>query len=286
MIEKGDYIVDGNPAPHDILAIKGVEELAAYLVNEIQEVYRLQGVLINDKHIEVIVRQMLQKVEIDRCRARPSLIQGEQLDKIELRRDQRQAEGRGQEAGHGAPGAARHHQGVAADPLVHLGGLVPGDHPRAHRGGGQRQARHARRPQGERHRRPADPGRHRRDHELGCARSRPSATASSSRSARRSRPRRPPSSSSRRRFRRRSDRAGRRRPPNAIERPPRGAALCLHRLARPRPCDLSRCLRVSRKSRRLRDARCAAGAATCCVAAMPQDEPFAARLCRCRIARR
>ena len=53
VIEKGDYIVDGNPAPHDILAIKGVQELAAYLVNEIQEVYRLQGVAINDKHIEV-----------------------------------------------------------------------------------------------------------------------------------------------------------------------------------------------------------------------------------------
>ena len=64
VVEKGDYIVDGNPAPHDILAIKGVEELAAYLVNEIQEVYRLQGVSINDKHIEVIVRQMLQKVDI------------------------------------------------------------------------------------------------------------------------------------------------------------------------------------------------------------------------------
>jgi DNA-directed RNA polymerase subunit beta' len=64
VIEKGDYILDGNPAPHDILAIKGVEALASYLVNEIQEVYRLQGVTINDKHIEVIVRQMLQKVEI------------------------------------------------------------------------------------------------------------------------------------------------------------------------------------------------------------------------------
>src|SRR5207344_726731 len=52
-IEKGDYILDGNPAPHDILAIKGVEELANYLVNEIQDVYRLQGVSINDKHIEI-----------------------------------------------------------------------------------------------------------------------------------------------------------------------------------------------------------------------------------------
>jgi DNA-directed RNA polymerase subunit beta' len=83
VIEKGDYIVDGNPAPHDILAIKGIEELAAYLVNEIQDVYRLQGVAINDKHIEVIVRQMLQKVEITEV-GETDMIQGEQLDKIEF----------------------------------------------------------------------------------------------------------------------------------------------------------------------------------------------------------
>jgi DNA-directed RNA polymerase subunit beta' len=83
VIEKGDYIVDGNPAPHDILAVKGVEDLAAYLVNEIQDVYRLQGVAINDKHIEVIVRQMLQKVEIDDS-GETELIQGEQIDKIEM----------------------------------------------------------------------------------------------------------------------------------------------------------------------------------------------------------
>jgi DNA-directed RNA polymerase subunit beta' len=83
LIEKGDFIVEGNPAPHDILAIKGVEELAGYLVNEIQEVYRLQGVAINDKHIEVIVRQMLQKVEVDDA-GETDLIQGEQIDKIEL----------------------------------------------------------------------------------------------------------------------------------------------------------------------------------------------------------
>jgi DNA-directed RNA polymerase subunit beta' len=84
-IEKGDYILDGLPAPHDILAIKGVEELAAYLVNEIQEVYRLQGVLINDKHIEVIVRQMLQKVEVYDA-GESDLISGEQLDWLELDR--------------------------------------------------------------------------------------------------------------------------------------------------------------------------------------------------------
>ncbi len=83
IVEKGDFIVEGHPAPHDILAIKGVEELAAYLVNEIQEVYRLQGVLINDKHIEVIVRQMLQKVEVDEV-GDSDLIQGEQVDRIEF----------------------------------------------------------------------------------------------------------------------------------------------------------------------------------------------------------
>ena len=82
-IEKGDYILDGNPAPHDILAIKGVEALAAYLVNEIQEVYRLQGVTINDKHIEVIVRQMLQKVEITDA-GNSGLIAGEHIDRIEM----------------------------------------------------------------------------------------------------------------------------------------------------------------------------------------------------------
>ncbi|KAF0180347.1 MAG: DNA-directed RNA polymerase subunit beta' [Caulobacteraceae bacterium] len=64
IVRKGDYLLDGNPAPQDILAIMGVEALANYLVEEIQKVYRLQGVPINDKHIEVIVRQMLQKVEV------------------------------------------------------------------------------------------------------------------------------------------------------------------------------------------------------------------------------
>ena len=82
-IEKGEYILDGNPAPHDILAIRGVEALAAYLVNEIQEVYRLQGVVINDKHIEVIVRQMLQKIEITDA-GDTDLLMGEQIDKLDL----------------------------------------------------------------------------------------------------------------------------------------------------------------------------------------------------------
>jgi DNA-directed RNA polymerase subunit beta' len=82
-IEKGEYLLDGHPAPHDILAIKGVEELANYLVNEIQEVYRLQGVTINDKHIEVIVRQMLQKTEVDDPGS-TEFLKGEQVDRIDF----------------------------------------------------------------------------------------------------------------------------------------------------------------------------------------------------------
>ncbi len=82
-IEKGDFVYDGHPAPHDILAIKGVEELANYLINEIQDVYRLQGVTINDKHIEVIVRQMLQKVEVEDP-GETDFLKGEQVDRIEF----------------------------------------------------------------------------------------------------------------------------------------------------------------------------------------------------------
>ncbi|PWR21095.1 DNA-directed RNA polymerase subunit beta' [Zavarzinia aquatilis] len=83
IIQKGDYLLDGNPAPHDILKVLGVEALARYLVNEIQDVYRLQGVKINDKHIEVIVRQMLQKVEIEDSGA-TTFLQGEQVDRVEF----------------------------------------------------------------------------------------------------------------------------------------------------------------------------------------------------------
>jgi DNA-directed RNA polymerase subunit beta' len=81
-VQRGDLLMDGNPVPHDILRVMGVEALATYLVNEIQDVYRLQGVKINDKHIEVIVRQMLQKVEIDDP-GETTYLAGEQVDRIE-----------------------------------------------------------------------------------------------------------------------------------------------------------------------------------------------------------
>jgi DNA-directed RNA polymerase subunit beta' len=91
---RGDLLMDGNPVPHDILHVLGVEALASYLVNEIQEVYRLQGVKINDKHIEVIVRQMLQKVEIDDA-GETTFLTGEQIDRSEFEAANRKADGEG-----------------------------------------------------------------------------------------------------------------------------------------------------------------------------------------------
>lgn len=82
-VKVGDALMDGNPVPHDILAVLGVEALADYLVSEIQDVYRLQGVKINDKHIEVIARQMLQKVEISAPGDTTYLV-GELVDKTEF----------------------------------------------------------------------------------------------------------------------------------------------------------------------------------------------------------
>jgi len=82
-VERGEVIADGEPNPHDILRLQGVTELANYLTREIQDVYRLQGVKINDKHIEVIVRQMLRKVEI-REPGDTGLLRGEQLERARM----------------------------------------------------------------------------------------------------------------------------------------------------------------------------------------------------------
>ena len=100
-VKKGDTLISGSPNPHDILDVMGVEALAEYLVNEIQEVYRLQGVKINDKHIEVIVRQMLQKVEITHG-GDTVLLPAEQVDREEM--DEANAKlGRGKEPAQGVP---------------------------------------------------------------------------------------------------------------------------------------------------------------------------------------
>jgi DNA-directed RNA polymerase subunit beta' len=82
-VERGEVIAEGETNPHDVLRLLGIEELAKYVVNEVQEVYRLQGVKINDKHIEVIVRQMLRKVEVTEP-GDSKFLKGEQVDRARL----------------------------------------------------------------------------------------------------------------------------------------------------------------------------------------------------------
>ncbi len=82
-IKKGEYLLDGQPLPHDILRILGIEELTEYFVNQVQDVYRLQGVIINDKHIEVILRQMLKKIEVKES-GDSKLLPGEIIDRIKF----------------------------------------------------------------------------------------------------------------------------------------------------------------------------------------------------------
>ncbi|MBS1062345.1 DNA-directed RNA polymerase subunit beta' [Gluconobacter wancherniae] len=101
-VQKGDPLVDGPRVPHDILKVMGVEALSDYLVNEIQDVYRLQGVKINDKHIEVIVRQMLQKVEILEPGDSTYLI-GETVDRIEFETENQELLSKGHTVARGMP---------------------------------------------------------------------------------------------------------------------------------------------------------------------------------------
>ncbi len=78
-VERGDVVSDGPEAPHDILRLRGVHAVTRYIVNEVQDVYRLQGVKINDKHIEVIVRQMLRKATIESAGS-SDFLEGEQVE--------------------------------------------------------------------------------------------------------------------------------------------------------------------------------------------------------------
>jgi DNA-directed RNA polymerase subunit beta' len=160
VVNKGEMIVDGPADPQDILRLLGIEALARYIVDEVQDVYRLQGVKINDKHIEVIVRQMLRRVADRRSRRH----------RLHRRRAGGAFGAAGRERSHGSgrqtagnlrKRAAGYYQGIAVDRFVHLGRIVPGNHPRADRSGDHGQARRSARPEGKRHRRPPDSWRYR-----------------------------------------------------------------------------------------------------------------------------
>ena len=101
-IRAGEQLMDGPLNPHDILAVLGEKELQAYLVNEIQEVYRLQGVTISDKHIEVIVRQMMRWVKVEEVGDTPFLLE-QQIDKFKFREENEKAIAQGGRPAIGRP---------------------------------------------------------------------------------------------------------------------------------------------------------------------------------------
>jgi DNA-directed RNA polymerase subunit beta' len=159
VVNKGESVVDGPADPQDILRLLGSEELARYIVDEVQDVYRLQGVKINDKHIEVIVRQMLRRVVVENP-GDSSYIAGEQVERSEML-----------DTNDACAPKARSRRPTATccwvsprprcPPTVHLRGVLPGNHPRADRSRHHGQARRAAWPEGKRHRRPPDPRRYR-----------------------------------------------------------------------------------------------------------------------------
>ena len=132
-IRAGEPLMDGAANPHDILKVLGEKALAKYLVDEVQEVYRLQGVKINDKHIETIVRQMLRRIRVIDVGDTGFLVD-EHVEKYLFEEENERVHGQGRQARPGRAAAARHHQGVAVDRELHLGVVVPGDHQGAHRG--------------------------------------------------------------------------------------------------------------------------------------------------------
>ena len=145
--------------PHDIVRLNGVEAFAKYIINEIQEVYRLQGVKINDKHIEVIVRQMLRKVEV-LAPGDSDLIRGEQIEYTRLREVNETLVEEDKEPVDYQRVLLGITKASLGHGVLHIGGFVPGDHARAHGSGGDRQAGRPARLEGERRRRAADTGGH------------------------------------------------------------------------------------------------------------------------------
>ena len=140
-VRAGDPLQDGPPNPHDILRVKGEKELAAWLVNEIQQVYRLQGVTINDKHIEVIVRQMLRRVRIKEVGDTNFLVD-EQVEKHVFERENaRRSSNAAVSPAVAEPLLLGITKASPLDRVVHQRVVVPGDDQGAHRGRDLRQDR-------------------------------------------------------------------------------------------------------------------------------------------------
>ena len=158
-VKKGQQLTEGPVVPHEILEICGPQDLQEHLVNEVQEVYRLQGVEINDKHIEIIVRQMLRKVKITDP-GDTALLWGDQIDKLDFERENAARRETGRQAGRSDSGAAWHHQGLARNGQLHFRGFIPGHNPRPDRSGHAGQSRSSARLQGKRDHGSPHSGRH------------------------------------------------------------------------------------------------------------------------------
>ncbi len=166
IVFKGDFVKRASSSPKDPClrttssTSADRKALQEHMVNEVQEVYRLQGVEIADKHIEIIVRQMLRKVKITEP-GDTGLLWGDQVDRLAFEKENARGRGEGRQARRSGARAARHHQGFARDRFVHLRGVVPGYHPRAHRSGHPGPYRSPARLQGKRHHGSSDPRGHR-----------------------------------------------------------------------------------------------------------------------------
>jgi len=127
VVHKGQHLTEGAADPHEILEIMGPAALYEFLIGQVQEVYRLQGVTINDKHIEIIIRQMLRKVRITDP-GDSEYFWGEQWTATPSS-PRTAGSRRPRQAGRGRADPARHHQGLARDGELHFGRLLPGDDP-------------------------------------------------------------------------------------------------------------------------------------------------------------
>ncbi len=132
-VKAGEALMDGPRNSHDILKVLGEKEMQSYMVNEVQEVYRLQGVNINDKHIEVIVRQMMRWIKVENVGDTEFLLE-EQVDRFRFPGGESAGHQGRRDSCHRPTSAAGYHQGVSEHRILHFRGVVPGDHPSSDRG--------------------------------------------------------------------------------------------------------------------------------------------------------
>ncbi len=158
-IEKGEVISEGPESPHDILRLRGIHHVASYIVNEVQDVYRLQGVKINDKHIETIIRQMLRKCLIIHP-GDSEFLEGEMAEVSRVNIANAELEAAGKIPAKYERIAAWYYQSIAVDRLFHFCGVVPGNYARINRSCSGRKVRRAAWPERKRYCRSFDPGRY------------------------------------------------------------------------------------------------------------------------------